>query len=269
MNYKMIVLDLDDTLLKNDGTISRKTKKALGRAQNAGVTVVLASGRPTYAIRKFANELDMANNGGFIISYNGARIIDCQIDAEVFGQNLKKDMLYELFDLSKQYGAYIQTYEGDKIITSATNEYTDIEQKITGMEIVTVKDFKNYIENDVVKAIMLQEPEKLKRIEEKLRPIIGNRMYMTISKPFFLEFMNADVDKSRSVERLCKHLNIMCREVIAIGDSYNDISMITSAGLGVAMKNAVEGAKKVAKYITDDNENDGVAKVIDKFILNY
>lgn len=269
MNYKMIVLDLDDTLLKNDGTISRKTKKALIRAQNAGVTVVLASGRPTYAIRKFALELDMANHGGFIVSYNGAKIIDCQLDTEVFGQNLKKEMLYELYDLSKQHGAYIQTYVDDKIIASETNEYTDIEQEITGMEIVTVKDFKSYIEDDVVKAIILQEPEKLKHIEEKLRPIIGNRMYMTISKPFFLEFMNADVDKSRSVDRLCKHLNIMRQEVIAIGDSYNDITMITSAGLGVAMKNAVESAKRVAKYITDDNENDGVAKVIDKFILNY
>lgn len=269
MNYKMIVLDLDDTLLKNDGTISRKTKKALIRAQNAGVTVVLASGRPTYAIRKFALELDMANYGGFIISYNGARIIDCQLDTEVFGQNLKMDMLHELYDLSKQHGAYIQTYKDDKIIASETNEYTNIEQQITGMEIVTVKDFKNYIQEDVVKAIILQEPEKLKLIEEELRPIVNNRMYMTISKPFFLEFMNKDVDKSLSVARLCRHLDILSKDVIAIGDSYNDISMITTAGLGVAMKNAVESAKKVAKYITDDNENDGVAKVINKFILDY
>ena len=111
---------------------------------------------------------------------------------------------------------------------------------------------------------MLQHPDKLKKIEETWKNEIGDSMYMTISKPFFLEFMNKEVDKSKSIERLAKILGISMLEVIAIGDSYNDLSMIKAAGLGVAMYNAVDCVKAAANYTTDDNEHDGVAKVCDQ-----
>ena len=135
------------------------------------------------------------------------------------------------------------------------------------MEIIVADDFKEYVSQDVVKAIVLQHPDRLKEIEEMWKDEIKDSLYMTISKPFFLEFMNKEVDKSKSIERLSNMLGITMDEVIAIGDSYNDMSMIKAAGLGVAMKNAVEAVKNIANYITADNENDGVAKVIDKFIF--
>lgn len=91
---------------------------------------------------------------------------------------------------------------------------------------------------------------------------------MTISKPFFLEFMNKDVDKSKSIERLADMLGISMFQVIAVGDSYNDLSMIKSAGLGVAMGNAVELVKDNADYITGDNDHDGIVTVINKFVLS-
>ena len=93
-------------------------------------------------------------------------------------------------------------------------------------------------------------------------------MYMTISKPFFLEFMNKDVDKSKSIERLADMLGIAMSQVIAVGDSYNALSMIKSAGLGVAMGNAVELVKDNADYITADNDHDGIVMVINKFVLS-
>lgn len=267
MNYKMIVLDLDDTLLKNDGTISKRTKEKLVKAQKNGVKVVLASGRPTYAIEKIATELELQKNGGYIISYNGARIIDCANNKELYSANITNEQIHELYDMSMQAGAYIQTYMGDYIIASESNEYTDIEKEITGMDIIVPSDFKEYVTGDVVKAIVLQKPERLKEIEELWKTVINARMYMTISKPFFLEFMNNEVDKSKSIKRLSELLGISMSEVIAIGDSYNDLSMIKAAGLGVAMANAVDCVKKVANYITDDNEHDGVAKVIEKFVF--
>lgn len=266
--YKMIVLDLDDTLLKKDGTISDITKEKLKKAQSKGVKIVLASGRPTFAILKIANELELKKSGGYIISYNGARIIDCVTDEELYSANISKDQIHKLYDMSKREGAFIQTYMGDNIIASEANEYTDIEKEITGMEIIVADDFKEYVSQDVVKAIVLQHPDRLKEIEEMWKDEIKDSLYMTISKPFFLEFMNKEVDKSKSIERLSNMLGITMDEVIAIGDSYNDMSMIKAAGLGVAMKNAVEAVKNIANYITADNENDGVAKVIDKFIFS-
>ena len=126
-------------------------------------------------------------------------------------------------------GAYIQTYVGDYIIASKANEYTDIEKQITGMDILVPDNFKKYVSDDVVKAIVLQHPDKLAKIEKAWREKINNTMYMTISKPFFLEFMNKDVDKSKSIERLADMLGISMSQVIAVGDSYNDLSMIKSA----------------------------------------
>lgn len=265
MSYKMIVLDLDDTLLKNDGTISRKTKKTLKKAQEDGVKVVLASGRPTFAIASVANALELEKYGGYIISYNGARIIECKSRKELYAANITREEVQELYQMSQENEAYIQTYIGDNIIASQSNKFTDIEKQITGMEIIIPDDFSSYVQQEVVKVIVLQEPERLKELEKQWKPLVENKLYMTISKPFFLEFMNLEVDKGKSILRLGKMLGIDAEEIIAIGDSYNDITMIQAAGLGVAMGNAVETVKEIANYITEDNEHDGVAAV-EKFI---
>lgn len=267
MEYKMIVLDLDDTLLKKDGTISPATKEMLHRAQQAGVTVVLASGRPTFGIEPVAKELDLEGTGGYMLSFNGAKIIDCTDHRELYAANLTRQQMQQLFDWSMEEGAYIQTYMGDQIVASAGNPYTDIEKEITGMDILVPDDFKRYVSGDVVKAIVLQDPERLKEIEKKWEPLVQGQMYMTISKPFFLEFMNREVDKSKSIARLAELLHIPMEQVIAIGDSYNDLSMIEAAGLGVAMENGVERVKQAADYITEDNEHDGVANVIARFVF--
>ena len=91
INYKMLVLDLDDTLLKSDRTISESTKEHLLRAQKNGIIIVLASGRPTYGIRKIADELCLSENSGYIISYNGARIVDCKLGKELYACNIKRE----------------------------------------------------------------------------------------------------------------------------------------------------------------------------------
>ena len=115
MDYKMIVLDLDDTLLRNDGTISDCTKEKLQVAQEQGTKVVLASGRPTFAIEKIANELKLKKYGGYIISYNGARIINCASSEEMYASNITVSQIHKLYDMSKKVGAYIQTYVGNHI----------------------------------------------------------------------------------------------------------------------------------------------------------
>ena len=266
MSYKMIVLDLDDTLLKNDGTISGKTKKTLKKVQEDGIKVVLASGSPTFAIEPVANDFELEKYGGYIISYNGARIIECRDKKELYAANITREEVQKLYQMSQEKDAYIQTYIGDNIIASQPNKFTDIEKQITGMEIIVPNDFSSYVQQEVVKVIVLQEPEKLKELEKKWKPLIQNKLYMTISKPFFLEFMNLEVDKGKSILRLGKMLGIDAEEIIAIGDSYNDITMIQAAGLGVAMGNAVEAVKEIANYVTEDNEHDGVATVVEKFI---
>ncbi|WP_250277326.1 Cof-type HAD-IIB family hydrolase [[Clostridium] colinum] len=267
MKYKMIILDLDDTLLLDNGKISEGNKKALKLAQEKGVKVVLASGRPTFAIKNIADELELDKFGGYVLSYNGSRIIDYKTKEVLYEIDLTKNQVEELYNLSLKYETFIHTYNGDEILTCTDNPYTYIESEITGMKINMCNDFISSLPEKCVKVIMLQSPNHLKEVEEMLKPIIKDKMTMTITKPFFLEFMNKEVDKSKSILRLCEKLNINIEDTIAIGDSYNDISMIETAGLGVAMGNAIEEIKKIADFITDTNENDGVAKVVNKYIL--
>lgn len=267
MNYRMLVLDLDDTLLKDDRTVSELTRRRLLEAQQQGMIVVLASGRPTYAMQHLAKELCLAEYGGYFISFNGARITSCADQHILLSVDISHAQMCKLFDLAQEHGVYIQTYTEDHILVSKDNEYTQIEKEITGMDVIECADFKAEIPKTAVKAMMLEHPGRLKEVEKALRPVVENELYMTITKPFFLEFMNPAVDKGKSLVTLAQHLNVPMEQVIAVGDSYNDISMIKAAGLGVAMGNAVEAVKQAADYETADNEHDGVARVVERFFL--
>lgn len=268
MTYKMIVLDLDDTLLQNDQTISPKTKQALMNAQEAGVKVVLASGRPTYGMLHIAEELQLKDYGSFILSYNGAKIINCENNEEIFSSTLTPEVVHSLYEISRQEGVLIHTYVGNQIVTEYANKFTDIEGALTGMEIVEVQSFVHSVSEPVVKVLMLAEPDHLAIVENKLQKQLVGQLSVMRSKPFFLEFTEADVTKGTSLNLLIQSLGIMSDEVIAIGDSYNDLAMIEFAGLGVAMGNAPDDIKSKADYVTDTNMNDGVAKVVEEFILN-
>ncbi|KLV25094.1 haloacid dehalogenase [Niallia circulans] len=267
MSYKMIVLDMDDTLLTDDHIISEATKTALMLAQEKGVKVVLASGRPTYAMLDAAKELRLAEYGSFILSFNGAKITNCQTNEEVFSSTLSPETVHQLFDLSQRENIWIHTYMNDEIITQENNPFTEIEGKLTGLPIKTVADFKQTVSTPVVKVLMVKEENYLKEVEARLQKELANDLSVMRSKPYFLEFTELGVTKGTSLAILIEKLGISREEVIAIGDSYNDVAMIEFAGLGVAMGNAPDDVKQLADYVTDTNNNDGIAKVIDTFIL--
>jgi len=267
MEYKMLVMDMDDTLLRDDQTISKRNLEAIKKAQEKGVRVVLASGRPTFAMKECVKQLELDKYNSHILSYNGAVIIDCKSDTIIFEKSLTKEMAHKLYDLSKEYNVDIHTYVNDDIITENSNQYTEVEANITGMKIRTIDDFKKAVKGNVIKVLMLENPEYLKKVEAKLKDTIKDTMNMTISKPFFLEFMDKGIDKATSLERLMNKFGIKKEEVIAMGDSYNDLGMIKFAGLGVCVENAPEDMKKQADYVTKSNMEDGVAHTIEKFIL--
>jgi Cof subfamily protein (haloacid dehalogenase superfamily) len=267
MTYKMIVLDLDDTLLMDDHTISPRTKQALMDAQEIGVKVVLASGRPTYAMYDIADELLLKEYGSFILSFNGAKITNCQTGEELFSSTLSPETAHYLYELSRRENVWIHTYVGDTIVTEAGNQYTNVEGEITGLEIVEVGSFVDSISEPVVKVLMLEDETKLAVVEKKLQQELAGKLSVMRSKPFFLEFTEEGVTKGTSLNHLIGQLGIERDEVIAMGDSYNDLAMIEFAGLGVAMGNAPDDIKAKADFVTDTNMNDGVAKVIEKFVL--
>lgn len=267
MPYRLLALDLDDTLLREDLTISERTRRTLIRAQEDGLTVVLASGRPTGAMERYARDLDLARFGGVLLGFNGAEVTDARTGERLFQQSLSAQDLHELYDLSRVHGLFLQTYRDQEIVTPENNPYTGIEARLTGMAIREVTDFKAYADRPAAKVILLGEPERLKELAPVLRVALGHRMNLAISKPFFLEVTAQGVEKGHSLEFLARRLGIDAAEVMAVGDSGNDLGMLGYAGLGVGMANATAEVKALADHVTGHHEEDGVAEAVERFIL--
>ncbi|MGL4402867.1 MAG: Cof-type HAD-IIB family hydrolase [Fusobacteriaceae bacterium] len=268
MKFKMIVTDLDDTLLNSEGKISERDKEAIMKAQEKGVKFILASGRPTFAMRHLADELQLHKYGSYIISYNGAIITRWDDKSEILNESLTKNDLHRLYDFSHKHKVHIITYLDDEIISESESKYINIEKELTGMNHKIVPSFKNAVNCDGVKCIMLENPDYLKEVEKKLKEELGHDYTIAISKPFFLEVTKKNMDKGNSLKKLIQNLEITSEEIIAVGDSYNDISMLKIAGKSVAVENAKPEIIEMVDYITSSNNNHGIAEVIEKFILN-
>lgn len=269
MVYRVLVLDIDGTLTNSKKEITDATKRALRQAQERGVKVVLASGRPTPGIVPLADELELGRFGGFILSFNGAVVTNYQTKEVVFETTLPLSEIPSLYKSSQEYGVSIVTYKDDAIITeNVDNEYVSIEARINKMPVVEVDDFVKTVTKPVTKCLMVGDGDYMAQVEKQVNELFGDRLNVYRSEPFFLEIMPRNVDKAYSLGKLLEHLGMTKEEMVACGDGFNDLSMIKYAGLGVAMGNAQPVVKESADYITLTNDEDGVASVVDEFILN-
>lgn len=266
MKYKMLVLDLDDTLLRDDHSISEHNRKCLMQAQEQGVFVVLASGRPTSAMLKYAQQLELERFGSYIISYNGAIITDMKQNVPIFEQSLSKEEIHDLHDFSLEHDLHIITYKDNAIVSETESKYIDVEKDLTGLPINKVNCFKSEINNPAVKCILLNEPEYLKEKEQVLKNTKQD-LSVAISKPFFLEVMPQGIDKAASIQRLANKLGIKQSEIIAVGNADNDLTMVEYAGLGVWVDNVTPNIRDKADIIVASNNNDGVAEVVEKYLI--
>jgi Cof subfamily protein (haloacid dehalogenase superfamily) len=265
--YKMIVLDMDDTLLTDDHTISDENAAMIFKAQEMGVYVVLASGRPTSAMTAYAKELKMDFYNSFMISYNGAVITDLKEDKILFEQTLTKEQIHELYDYSLKSKTHIITYINDAIVSETDSEYIDVEKHITGLEHNKVSCFKAAVITNAVKCILLEEPSYLKTVEDDLKLAMPH-LSVSMSKPFFLEVAQNGIDKANSLKILAEKLDIHQSEIIAVGNAGNDLTMIEYAGLGVWVDNVTPDLRDKGDVIVASNNNHGVAEVIKRYILN-
>lgn len=266
MSYKIIALDLDGTLTNSEKVITPKTHDALIRFQKNGGKVILASGRPTMGIYPHAKSLRLDEFGGYILAFNGGRVIDCKDDSTVFQTRLPLKYIPEICNIIKDYPVGINTYEDDKIVVGLNlNDYTRLESKINAMDIKYVDDFVGYVNFDINKCLLQGEPSEILKLEKILSEKYKGELGIFKSEAFFLEIVPNGIDKAASIDRLLKTIGIKTEECIACGDGFNDVSMIEYAGLGVAMSNATEPVKAVADFVTLSNDEDGIAYVLEKF----
>lgn len=267
MKYKLIVLDLDGTLTNSKKVITARNRETLIRVQEQGIRLVLASGRPTYGIVPLANELRMNEFGGFILSYNGGEIINWETKEMMYENVLPNDIVPILYESARTHHLSILTYDEAEIVTEHPQDpYVQKEAFLNKMAVRETNDFLKDITLPVAKCLIVGDADKLIPLEAELSLRLQGRINVFRSEPYFLELVPQGIDKALSLGVLLKETGIEREEIIAMGDGYNDLSMIKFAGLGIAMGNAQEPVKKAADYITLSNDEDGVAEAIIKFL---
>ena len=267
MKYRLLVLDLDGTLTNNKKQVTEHTRRTLIEAQDQGVKIVLASGRPTYGIAPIAEILELKKYGGYILSYNGGEIINWQTGEMMYENVLNPEVLPYLYKCAKENNFAIVTYKDKYVITEhPDDEYVLKEAILNVMETKKVDNFLEAIDFPVAKCLIVGEASRLMLLEKEMYEELKDCMGVYRSEPYFLELVPKGIDKAQSLAVLLEKIGATRDEMIAIGDGFNDKSMIEFAGLGVAMANAQDVVKQAADYITLSNEEDGVAAVVEKFM---
>ena len=269
MKYKLLVLDVDGTLLNDEREISKRTLAALLEVQQMGVRIVLASGRPTYGLMPLAKTLELGNYGGFVLSYNGCQIIKAQNGEILFERRINPEMLPYLEKKARKNGFAIFTYHNDTLITdSPDNEYIKNEALLNNLKIIREDEFSTAIDFAPCKCMLVSDKEKaLIGLEQHWEKRLAGTLDAFRSEPYFLEVVPCGVNKANTLGALLEHLGVTREEVIAVGDGVCDVTMLQLAGMGVAMGHSQDSVKVCADYVTASNEEDGVALAVEKLIL--
>lgn len=261
--FRAIALDLDGTLTNHDKVVTPRTRQALLKAQELGAVIILASGRPTYGIVPVAECLELEKRGGYILSYNGGNIVNTKTGEKLFSQFLPDAVIPILYKYAKEKNHALLGYAGNEIITEMPDDqYVKEESRINKMNIRKVDNLLDALEPHPTKLLMTGDPTDMIKAEEELVEILGEKMDIFRSAPFFLELVPKGIDKAQSLLRLLSKINLTPADLMAFGDGYNDLSMLKLAGVGVAMANAAPEVRADADYVTLSNEEDGVAEAL-------
>ncbi|SEF53269.1 Cof-type HAD-IIB family hydrolase [Parabacteroides chinchillae] len=270
MKYKLLVLDIDGTLLNDNKEITPRTQAALLKVQQMGIHIVLASGRPTNGVMPIAKKLELNHYGGFILSYNGGQIINVQTGELLFEKRINPEMLPYIDKKAKKNDFAIFTYHKDYIITDKPdNEHIKQEAILSNMEIRGVNDFVEAVDFAPCKCMLVSDDEEaLIGLENHWKKRLGGVLDVFRSEPYFLEVVPQFIDKGNTLGVLLSKLSVLPEEVIAIGDGVCDVSMLQGAGLGIAMGNAEDSVKACVDITTLTNNEDGVAFAVEKAVLS-
>lgn len=267
MDKKVLVLDIDGTLTNSKKEITQATKNAIWEMAAKGHDLVLASGRPTPGMRAAERELRMEEYGGYLLSFNGAKVIECRTGEVIYQRLLSRALIPSLYRFAKEHSCGLITYLGDTVISAfEPDEYVALEARINGIEIQVVENFVDFVDFDINKCLMTAPANVAPDYERQLRELYKGEASIYRSEPFFIEIMPLNVDKATSLARILEVLGVKREDTICCGDGFNDISMVKYAGVGVAMGNAQKALKEVADYITASNDEDGIVEVIHEFI---
>jgi len=264
MKYKLIAADMDGTLLNDESVITERTKISIQKAVETGTLFVAATGRPMCGVENMNSLFDEDIP---FITFNGAMVIMGKSKKILFNKSLEPNHVKEIYTLGTNRNIPVVLWIGEQLWVSLECEATSDYQKITGADMNIISDINELKVRGVTKMLWMDTPDNIAQFQSEMNEHFKGAVNCHISRPVFLEFVNAQADKGRAMAEIGKVYGIDKNEMIAVGDSYNDISMLKYAGLGIAMENAPDDIKTICRHVTLSNNDDGVAAVIEKYIL--
>ncbi len=264
MKYKLMAVDIDGTLLNSENKLTKETKNAIKLAVEKGLLFTICSGRPIQGVEELINELELDLP---FITYNGAMVVMGKSKEILYEQKLSLKDARDIIQLGENYNTTIIIWTNNKLYVNKMNEQAVKYGELARTQPILIENPDHVIANGATKILWYDEVENIDKYENEIRKILSANINYHTSKPIFLEFVDKNASKAIAMEKLGEHFNIDRSEMIAVGDGFNDLSMIEYAGLGVAMANARDEIKAMADYVTLSNDEDGVAHVIEEFVL--
>ncbi len=270
---KILFLDLDGTLLNDDKEITQGNRAALQKAIEMGHRVVITTGRPLPSAKIQNEHLGLTGQGCYIIAYNGGVIYDCGAGKPIYENYLPADVALRAVRVCNSINVHAQTYDDTHILVEPNHNPIAVEKysHFSGLPYRQVDTFEGNIGESVPKVLVISYGDRpaLEKASELLREALAGEADCFFSSKSFMEVVAPGLNKGSAIIRLCGLLGVPVADSIACGDQENDILMLKTAGLGVAMANAIDAAKAAADYITvNDNNHDAIAEVVGKFLLN-
>lgn len=268
MGYKMVFSDMDGTLLRNGTEISVENLTAIRKAVDKGVEFVLCTGRGVFGVERYLEELGLLSRKGYAICQNGATVYDLQTMQPAIRRSFPPEWFAEIAKAARELGLELYYYDDRRFMTERPTKQVQKYCKVMRTEMGILENPLDY-DGEFTKCLASGPRDKLTQLREQVRPFLDDRLDTFFSSEIYLEFVRQGVNKGNALADTAEKAGVPLSEVIAIGDSDNDRSMILRAGLGVAVQNAEKDVKAIADYITERNcEQNAVAEVIEKFILS-
>lgn len=266
MKYKFAAADMDGTLLNDENEITPYTVETIRQAVARGMIFSICTGRPIQGVTRYQEQLGIR---GPVITYNGAMILDSATGKVLYKQELEAGDARKILEAGLKYDTTMCIWSGNKLYGNKLNDRIHEYSQATKVTPILMPPVGELLAQGITKILWYDDISKIQQIEKELRETAQfHNVTFCTSKPFYLEFFSSKVSKAAAIDRIGELYGFTSEQTIAIGDGFNDLSMIRHAALGVAMANAPEGVKECADYITTRTNNEhGVAEVLEKFIL--
>ncbi len=257
---QVVALDLDGTLLNKEQEVSSYNKRVLKELEAQGVEVIICTGRPYIAMEQFYKELQLSSP---MICFNGAKIVDSRGES-LLHTTIEESIGKRLIEIGEEEDVFCHGFIDNQWLIKEENDTTRAYSGKSGIT-PTLVNFQDLTPLNFTKMMYIDDSEKLKRVDARLTAELGDRIYKAFSWNTYLEVMNKESSKARALEFYLQSKGLSHKNLLAMGDGWNDMEMIQFAGIGVVMENGEKALKEHATYIAPHHDDNGVGRFLEEF----